>query len=133
MLGACASRTRAALKADLAGRVEEGIRGRLPGLVGRVRIDLPAHPSLSVVRQLLDPQGRNVALSDAASWKSRAGRELADPYRSRVLALPHEDEARGVSSHRGSVPTSTLSVTAVGVSRCITRRAAGAELGLAGA
>ncbi len=89
---AAINRDSSAFKVDLASRVEQSVRGRWPSLVGRVRIDLPAHPSLSVVRQLLDPLGRNVSLSDAATWKDRAFRELANPYRDRVLALPREDD-----------------------------------------
>jgi hypothetical protein len=77
---AAINRHSSAFKTDLANRVGQSVSGRWPGLVGRVRIDLPAHPSLSIVKHMLDPRGRNISLSDAATWKDRASRELADPY-----------------------------------------------------
>jgi hypothetical protein len=58
-----------------------------PMLAPRVRIDLPTHPALEVIRELLDPQGGNLSISSYNHWKKRANSELADPWRSTILTM----------------------------------------------
>lgn len=78
-------------KADLVQRVEQSVTGRWKGLAGLVQIDLPKHPSLGIIRSLLDPDGQNVSLGSSAAWTKRAEEHLCTPYRDAVLALPRKD------------------------------------------
>ena len=77
--------------ADLQHRVEESVTSRWPGLSGRIALAIPKHPSLDLVRELLDPQGGNISLGAKDKWRARADRELCDPYRARVLAITDRD------------------------------------------
>jgi hypothetical protein len=70
-------------------------RQHVRGAKGFVRVDLPRHVSLDQTRGLIDPDGSNHTFrypkgdgGIVERWKAAAGRELADPYRSAVLALP---------------------------------------------
>jgi hypothetical protein len=49
------------------------------------------HPDLALVRELLDPTGRNIALWPKEKWLDRAKKELADPYLAKVLAVTNGD------------------------------------------
>lgn len=89
---AAINRDSSAFVADLEARAEASLIGRgWTGLRGRVTLSIPKHPSLDLVRDLIDPDGGNISFGDKDKWCARAERELSDPYRSNVLALPDRD------------------------------------------
>jgi hypothetical protein len=77
---AAINRDSSALTEDL----EQWIKGRLaekPALALLLSLSIPKHPDLALVRELLDPTGRNVALwprsgssGRTSSWSIRTGR-----------------------------------------------------------
>jgi hypothetical protein len=77
--------------ADLQRRVGESVTSRWPGLGGRIALSIPKHPSLDLVREILDPEGGNLSFGARDKWRDRANRELCDPYRARVLAVTDRD------------------------------------------
>jgi hypothetical protein len=56
-----------------------------------ISISLPRHPSVKVIRGVVDPLGRNVAFPDG--WEKRCERELASPYKEKVTAMTTQHEA----------------------------------------
>jgi hypothetical protein len=60
-------------------------------LATRVRVELPTHPSLQLIRELLDPSERNISLPDMASWRSKADDHLVDPWRAKVYGITGAD------------------------------------------
>jgi hypothetical protein len=89
---AAINRDSTALRAFLLSSVQAQVQGRFPALVNRVQVDLPLHPTLQDVTDLLDPLGRNVSLPDMASWKARANEHLMNPWKAKLLGLPGADE-----------------------------------------
>jgi len=94
---AAVSRDLSTLSKSLGSEVAGVLAGRqhLRGAKAFVRVDIPRHVSLEQTRGLIDPDGSNhtfrypkVEGGIVERWKAAAGRELADPYRSAVLALP---------------------------------------------
>lgn len=85
---AAVNRDATAFKTDLASRVEQSVAAKWPALDQKVAIDLPKHPDLDLVAKLLDPKSRNVTFADFDDFDDRATRQLSDPYRSAVLAVP---------------------------------------------
>jgi hypothetical protein len=76
---------------DLQTRIEQSVVGRWPGVGGRISLSIPTHPSLELVRELIDPEGGNISFGGRNKWRDRVQRELNDPYRARVLALSDRD------------------------------------------
>lgn len=67
---------------DKLGLAEDQLAGKLVTL---------KHLNVSAVRRLLDNDGSNLAFYGLEDVKSKAGKQLADPYRTRVLTMPHTD------------------------------------------
>jgi hypothetical protein len=88
---AAINRDSTSFAADLQKRVEDSVSGRWRGLKGRVTLSIPKHPSLDLVRELIDPEGGNISFGGKDKWRDRATRELCDPYRARILALTDRD------------------------------------------
>lgn len=88
---AAINRDSSAFVLDLAERVEQSVAARWPGLRNRVSLSVPVHPSLNLVRDLLDPEGGNISFGERDRWTARVERELADPYRSVILAMSDRD------------------------------------------
>jgi hypothetical protein len=89
---AAINRGSAAFAADLQARVEASLSGRgWSGLNGRVNLSIPKHPSLELVRELIDPESGNISFGDKEKWRDRARRELCDPYKAAILALNDRD------------------------------------------
>ncbi len=76
---------------DLQARVEQSVVGRWPGVRSRIALSIPAHPSLELVRELIDPDGGNISFGNRDKWIDRVQKQLNDPYCARVLALPDRD------------------------------------------
>jgi hypothetical protein len=62
-----------------------------PALAPLLSLSIPKHPDLALVRELLDPTGRNIALWPKAKWIERASKQLVNPYRVKVTAVPDRD------------------------------------------
>lgn len=95
-------------KSVLTQKVEQSVASRWRGLQGRVSVDLPKHPSLELVRELLDPDGQNVSLGSYAIWKDKAEEQLCTQFSTPLVGLPVQDRAvvdaviavRNLLSHR---------------------------------
>jgi hypothetical protein len=72
-------------RADLEQRFRQSVGDRFPGLEPFVRVELPLHPPLQTIEEILDPARRNISFG--ADWVKRAERELATDYASTVGAL----------------------------------------------
>jgi hypothetical protein len=96
-----------------------------------ISVSLKKHPSVKVIRTIVDPLGRNVAFPDG--WDKRCDRELASPYRDRVIGLSAQRVAvvdavtaiRNAIAHRspGSVATmnDTVNLLPAGLRRGVRR------------
>jgi hypothetical protein len=62
-----------------------------PAIASWTRVDLPKHPSLHEIRDLLDPTQSNLSISSYKSWTKRAKRELASPYLDRLQQMRNDD------------------------------------------
>jgi hypothetical protein len=115
---AAINRDSSAFAAHLETRAKNRLRGEFPGLVteGLVRVDLPKHPSLDLVKTLVDPDGANVAMGDRSKWRTRVEAELCDPYKVKVLSLGAGDHKligavvgiRNCLAHRSTRATDTM-------------------------
>lgn len=107
---AAINRSSSAFAQQLSLRAKESLRSRYPGLVenGLVKIELPKHPALDLVKTLADPEGANLSMGDRARWRKRAEEELCDPYKAQVLAITTRD-------HK-------LIAAAVGIRNCLAHR-----------
>jgi hypothetical protein len=103
-----ASRFRECVQTSIRGTVSGAREYR--GAAPRIVLDIPRYPSVAVIREIVDPLGRNVAFGDVAGWKARARRELVDKYANRVLAL---------TDRRASLINSTVAIR-----NCIAHRSA---------
>jgi hypothetical protein len=61
--------------------------GTWPVALGSATSSLPRQPKLEVVRQLLDPGGRNIEFRDTASLAQRAHRDLAPRFATQARTL----------------------------------------------
>jgi hypothetical protein len=95
---------------------EQWIKRRIaerPALAPLLSLAIPKHPDLALVRDLLDPTGRNIALWPKAKWIERATKELVDPYRAKVTAVSDRDhklidaavQVRNCVAHRSRAAT----------------------------
>jgi hypothetical protein len=66
---------------------------RWAGLANRVSVELPKHPSLSVVSELVDSKGYNVVFSNCEKWIERCSREFVDPWRAAAEGLSSADRS----------------------------------------
>ncbi len=64
---------------DLQARVEQSVVGRWPGVRSRIALSIPAHPSLELVRELIDPDGGNISFGNRDKWIDRVQKQLNDP------------------------------------------------------
>ena len=64
-----------------------------PALASKVRIDLPVHPPLELIRQILDPQSGNLSIGGYKHWKKRATNELVNPWQAKITAMHDHDRA----------------------------------------
>lgn len=78
--------------ASLTARVEQSVTGSWPGLKGRLSVSIPKHPSLDLIREIVDPEGGNLSFGKKGRWTERAKSDLADPYKTNVLAVPATDQ-----------------------------------------
>ena len=118
---AAINRDSQALQGKLLGYAQGQLKaGAYPELEQRVRVDLPTHPPLDLIRKLLDPIDRNLSISGFNHWKKRANGELVDPWKSKVHSIHNHDRAvmhatiaiRNVLAHQ-SVSASTAMNTAL--------------------
>lgn len=95
---------------------EQWIKRRMaerPALAPLLSLAIPKHPDLALVRDLLDPTGRNIALWPKAKWIERATKELVNPYRAKVTAVSDRDhrlidaavQVRNCVAHRSRAAT----------------------------
>jgi hypothetical protein len=87
---AAIARDSSALAAHLTTRARNAV-GQNPVLATLISVDLPKHPTLTQVADLLDPQHKNISLSSAQAWRKRASEHLVDPYRTKVDTIPAAD------------------------------------------
>jgi hypothetical protein len=66
-------------------------RSGWPGLTNHVTINLPRHPRLEVVREIVDPLGAHLNFGDR--WVQRCSQELIASYAGKVAALPAADHS----------------------------------------
>lgn len=78
-------------KAFLTAKIERVAVGAYPNIAGKIEVNLPRHPKLEEITELLDPRGRNVSLPDFKAWKERTSEHLVDPWRTQVMSLPTAD------------------------------------------
>ena len=87
---AAINRDSSAFVSDLQGRVEDSVTGRWSGLAGRIALSIPKSQPRS--RSPTPRSKAGISLSGSVrSRREREGKELCDPYRGRVLALPQAD------------------------------------------
>jgi hypothetical protein len=55
-------------------------------------VSIPKHPSLDLIREIIDPEGGNLSFGKKGRWTERAKLDLADPYKAKVLAVPATDQ-----------------------------------------
>lgn len=84
------STLRAALEAEAVSLVRAGSN---PTLSSRVRIDLPLHPPLALIRDLLDAKGDHLSIGSHKHWMTRAKAELDDPWRGKIIRMHNADRA----------------------------------------
>jgi hypothetical protein len=91
---AAINRDSTAFRAMLGDRATASVRaGRFPALADHVRVELPSHPPLALIRDILDPQGGNLPLNTHEQWAKRAGTELCDPWKQKICAMRDDDRA----------------------------------------
>jgi len=88
---AAINRDSSAFKSFLRAKVQGQVRGTFPVLASRVAVDLPLHPTLKEITDLLDPLGRNVSVPDMSQWKAKATEHLANPWQAKVHGLSGAD------------------------------------------
>jgi hypothetical protein len=77
-------------------------------LIPYVRVDLPPHPTLAQVEELLDASGGNISLSSIDDWKKRAKAHLAPAWAAKVSSISWADariadaviKTRNAASHQ---------------------------------
>jgi hypothetical protein len=105
-----------AFRSDLESRFRKSVEGNWPSLSGRISVEIPKHPNLGVVRELVDSRGYNVSFGPPDTWVEKGRRELMSPYRDRVTSLSAPDLAliqsvgalRDCIAHRSPASTETL-------------------------
>ena len=89
------------------------------GAADLVQVGIVKNPSVAVIRNIVDPLGRNVAFGDTNGWKKRADRELAPRYTARVRALTAGDL--------------TIITAVIAIRNCIAHHSAGSVTEMNGA
>ena len=105
-----------AFRQELLKRFRASTEEKWAGLTTWVSVEIPKHPSLTVVGDLIDSKGYNVTFSTSEKWVDRSARELVDPWRAAVLGLPPADRSfldavaalRDCIAHRSTGSTSRL-------------------------
>ena len=82
-----------AYREALLARFKVSVEERWPGLTGRVAVELPKHPSLGLLADLLDSRGFNVTFPDCDRWVDRSKLEFVSPWRERIGSLPKADRS----------------------------------------
>jgi hypothetical protein len=73
-------------RSSVAARFQQSVKaGKFSQLEPFVQLGFPAHLSVAVVRQLVDPLERNISFGD--NWVDRARSDLAATYAAKVAAL----------------------------------------------
>jgi hypothetical protein len=80
----------AALTADAVALVKAG---SYPTLASRVQVDLPLHPPLDLIRELLAARGDHLSIRNYDHWKTRAKSQLTDPWKAQLLGMHNADRA----------------------------------------
>lgn len=90
---AAVNRDATAFRQGLLQRYQESLAERWPGLQDFVTVQMPKHPTLTVIKGILDSRGYNVTFTTSARWVERASTELVSPWRDRVTALSTADRS----------------------------------------
>lgn len=90
---AAVNRDATVFRQDLLQRYQASLAERWPGLQGFVTVQMPKHPTLRVIKDILDNRGYNVTFTTSANWVERTSKELVSPWRDRVTALSTADRS----------------------------------------
>ncbi len=104
---------RAMLTADAVALVKAG---SYPTLASRLQIDLPLHPPLDLIRELLAARGDHLSIRNYKHWKARVKLELTDPWSGKIDGLHNADRAvlnavvalRNVLAHNSTRASETV-------------------------
>lgn len=79
-------------------------------LIPYIRVELPPHPTLAQVEELLDASGGNISLPSIDEWKKRAKSHLAPDWEVKVRGIPWAEaqiadaliKTRNAASHQST-------------------------------
>jgi hypothetical protein len=80
-----------AFRKELLGRFQASVEDKWGGLNRWVSVELPKHPSLDIVSELIDGRGYNVTFGSCDKWVERCSREVVSQWRDKALSLSSAD------------------------------------------